>query len=110
VSNISYFASDAIASIFKFKLKLKLKNDLVNRLRNVVVALEELSDGDVDPNSPEYPGLARLASDLVKDRYLKHKDKEVRLYTVSACMEIFLLVSSLFAHGFLTFGLFDFLF
>ena len=55
--------------------------------------VDALSDEDVECNSPEYPGLARLASDIVKDRYLKHKDKEVRLYTVLACMEIFRVVS-----------------
>jgi len=61
----------------------------VKRLRNIV---EALSDDNVEVDSPEYPGLARLANDLVEDRYLKHKDKEVRLYTVLACMEIFRVV------------------
>lgn len=55
--------------------------------------MEGLSDEDVEVDSPEYPGLARLASDIVKDRFLKHKDKEVRLYTVLACMEVFRVVS-----------------
>lgn len=61
----------------------------MKRLRNIV---EALSDDNVEVDSPEYPGLARLANDLVEDRYLKHKDKEVRLYTVLACMEIFRVV------------------
>lgn len=59
----------------------------MKRLRNIVEALS-----DVEGESPEFPGLARLASDIVEDRYLKHKDKEVRLYTVLACMEIFCVV------------------
>lgn len=61
----------------------------MKRLRNIV---EALSADNVEVDSPEYPGLARLANDLVEDRYLKHKDKEVRLYTVLACMEIFRVV------------------
>jgi len=62
------------------------KNDLVRRLRTVV---EHLSDEAVEPDSPDYPGLAGLAAALVENCYLKHKDKEVRLHTVLACVEIF---------------------
>lgn len=61
------------------------KNDLVRRLRKVGDAL---ADEDVEPNSPDYPGLGGLAAVLVEDKYLKHRDKEVRLYTVLACIEI----------------------
>jgi len=70
----------------------ELQNDLVKRMRNVV---EHLSDDAVEPDSPDYPGLAGLAAVLVEDRYLKHKDKEVRLHTVLACVEIFYMVSTL---------------
>ncbi len=58
----------------------------MNRLSEVN---KELQDDNVEPNSPDYPGLAGLAAVLVENRYLKHKDKEVRLLTVLACMEIF---------------------
>ena len=63
-----------------------LQNDLVRRLREVVDAL---ADQDVEVNMPDYPGLGSLAAVLVTDRYLDHKDKEVRLHAVLACMEIF---------------------
>ena len=66
-----------------------LQNDLVRRLREVVDAL---ADQDVEVNMPDYPGLGSLAAVLVTDRYLDHKDKEVRLHAVLACMEIFELV------------------
>ena len=66
------------------------QKDLVRRMRAVV---EHLSDEAVEPDSPDYPGLAGLAAVLVEDRYLKHKDKEVRLHTVLACVEIFYMVS-----------------
>jgi len=64
------------------------KADLVNRLREIVNVLSD-TNSDVEANSPDYPGLAGLSRDLIQDRYLKHKDKEVRLQTVLACMEIF---------------------
>jgi hypothetical protein len=67
------------------------QNDLVKRLRNVV---EQLQDPAVEPNSPDFPGLAGLANTLVADQYINHRDKDVRLHTVLACMEIFAVVSS----------------
>ncbi len=54
--------------------------------------IEALSDESVDPS---YPGLDGLALRLVavnekkNEGLLRHKDKEVRLYTVMACLEIF---------------------
>lgn len=60
-------------------------------MRHVV---RDLCDEAVEPDSPDYPGLAGLAAVLVEDRYLKHKDKEVRLHTVLACVEIFYMVST----------------
>jgi hypothetical protein len=65
------------------------QNDLLRRLRKIV---EELEDDDVEPLSPDYPGLNGLAAALVDDKYLQHKDKEVRLHTVLACAEIFTVV------------------
>jgi hypothetical protein len=54
--------------------------------------IEALSDESIDPS---YAGLDGLALRLVtvneekNDGLLRHKDKEVRLYTVMACLEIF---------------------
>ena len=67
------------------------QNDLVKRLRNVV---EQLQDPAVEPNSPDFPGLGSLSNTLVADQYINHRDKDVRLHTVLACMEIFAVVSS----------------
>ena len=53
----------------------------------------ELENDDVEPLSPDYPGLNALAAILVHDNYLEHRDKEVRLHTVLACVEIFTVVS-----------------
>ena len=64
---------------------------MVKRLRNVV---EQLQDPAVEPNSPDFPGLASLANVLVADQFINHRDKDVRLHTVLACMEIFAVVSS----------------
>ncbi len=44
-------------------------------------------DENVEPDSADYPGLPALCQELVK--YMDHRDKQVRLYTVSACMELF---------------------
>ena len=68
------------------------QNDLVKRLRNVV---EQLQDPAVEPNSPDFPGLGSLSNTLVADQYINHRDKDVRLHTVLACMEIFAVVSQL---------------
>ena len=61
----------------------------MNRLRRVSDILRH--DEQVEADSSECPGLAALAASLVSD-FLEHKDKEVRLYTVLCCMEIFSLV------------------
>jgi hypothetical protein len=58
---------------------------LIRRLRNVG---EALMDEDVEPNSPDYPGLGGLAAVLVENGFLEHRDKEVRLHTVLACMQL----------------------
>ena len=50
-----------------------------------------LSEDDVEPNSSKYPGLDALSAYLVNPKLLKHKDKEVRLFTSLCCMEIFYL-------------------
>ena len=78
----------------------------MRRLRNVVRALsndndEEEDDEALDPS--EYPGLDGLAQTLVAQKYLEHKDKEVRLYTVLCCVEIFYLVSFLPMYSFCCF-------
>lgn len=71
------------------KILLHAKNDLVRRLRIVV---KELGDEDVVAHSDEYPGLEGLSALLVDPKFIDHKDKEVRLQTCLACMEIFYLV------------------
>lgn len=50
-----------------------------------------MSEDDVEPNSSKYPGLDALSAYLVNPKLLKHKDKEVRLFTSLCCMEIFYL-------------------
>ena len=62
------------------------QKDLVSRLRNVANLLRQ--DKNVEADSPDYPGLAAMAACLV-EKWLGHKDKEVRLYTVLCCMELF---------------------
>ena len=61
------------------------QRDLIQRLRRVVQLLHE--DETVEPDSPDFPSLPALCQALVT--YLPHRDKQVRLYTVSACMELF---------------------
>lgn len=81
-----------------------LQKDLVRRLRNLVHVLR-ISDDDnnnntnnndqpvVEADSPEWPGLNATAHALVHT-YLHHSDKDVRLYSVLACVEIMTIVSS----------------
>lgn len=54
-------------------------------MRKVVEVLRD--DESIEPDSAEFPGLAALCQELVK--HMEHRDKQVRLYTVSACMELF---------------------
>lgn len=75
---------------------LYIQKDLIRRLLNVV---EALKDEDVEPNSPDYPGLAGLAAKLVEDGlFLEHRDKEVRLHSVLACMHLLEVVSNVESH------------
>lgn len=69
----------------KYLEKASSKNDLVVRLRKILRLLRD--DDNIEPDSDEYPGLAALCHSLT--RYVNHRDKEVRLYTVAACMELF---------------------
>lgn len=46
------------------------------------------NDTSIEPDSDEWPGLASVAELLVRE-LVDHKDKEIRLYSVLACMEIF---------------------
>jgi hypothetical protein len=59
-------------------------------LRNLVAVLRS-EDCAVEAESPEWPGLAAVSQTLVHT-YLSHTDKEVRLYTVLACVEILTIV------------------
>ena len=49
---------------------------------------ETIEANDVD----EWPGLAAVAQ--VTAKLLRHKDKQVRLYSTLACLEIFGIVST----------------
>jgi len=70
----------------KFLREATSKNDMVKRLSVVLRRLRE--DDTVEANNPqEYPGLAALCQYLT--RLVNHRDKEIRLYTVAACMELF---------------------
>lgn len=66
-----------------------LQKDLLRRLRTVLQKFRD--EEDLEPD--EYPGMDGLARELADEQYLKHKDKEVRLYTVLACVEVFYVVS-----------------
>jgi hypothetical protein len=59
----------------------------VNELEQVV---NELGEDELD--TVDHPGLESLASALVEDRFLVHRDKDVRLHSSLACMLIFALV------------------
>ena len=61
---------------------------MVRRLRNLVVVLQ--TDQTVEVESPEWPGLAAVSHCLVQ-KFVNHSDKEVRLYSCLACVEIFCL-------------------
>lgn len=75
-------------------LSAKKLKDLLRRLRKLCQVLAE--DDSIEAGSPEWPGLETVAAILVKD-FLNHKDKEVRLYAVLACMEIFSIVRNKYA-------------
>ncbi|KAG7362780.1 hypothetical protein IV203_026140 [Nitzschia inconspicua] len=61
------------------------KRDLIVRLRKVLQLLRE--DEDVEVGNRAYPGLNSLCHALTK--FVNHRDKEIRLYTASSCMELF---------------------
>ena len=61
----------------------------MNRLRALCRVLE--TDESIEVDSPEWPGLAATATVLTG--YAEHRDKEVRLHSVQACMELFAIVS-----------------
>lgn len=61
----------------------------MKRLRDLVQLLRQ--DESIEADSPQFPGLAALCHALTN--FVDHRDKEVRLYTVSACMELFTIVS-----------------
>jgi len=64
----------------------KSKKDIISRLSAITNALE--SDPELDPS--DAPGLASLSTLLVQpDSFLHHKDSDVRLHTLLACMELF---------------------
>lgn len=56
---------------------------MIQRLRTIVQLLQQ----DESIEATDYPGLDALCLSLTK--FVDHRDKEVRLYTVAACMELF---------------------
>lgn len=66
----------------------------MRRLRNLVHVLRDDDENEVvvEVDSPEWPGLNATANLLVTSPYLHHADKDVRLYTVLACIEILTIV------------------
>ena len=56
---------------------------MIRRLRTVVHLLQH----DESIEATDYKGLDALCLSLAK--FVEHRDKEVRLYTVAACMELF---------------------
>ncbi|EED91434.1 hypothetical protein THAPSDRAFT_262697, partial [Thalassiosira pseudonana CCMP1335] len=63
------------------------QNDIVRRLQTITETLS--TDTSIEPNSPQHPSLASLASTLISPSYLHSKDKDIRLHSVLACMELF---------------------
>jgi hypothetical protein len=66
------------------------QKDLIRRLRKLNQVLE--TDESICADSPEWPGVAATAAVLLGRDFLGHADKQVRLYTVLACMELFAIV------------------
>jgi hypothetical protein len=58
---------------------------LIQRLRNILQVLQH--DECIEADSLDYPGLAALCISL--NQFVDHRDKQVRMYAVSACMELF---------------------
>ena len=73
------------------------QKDLIRRLRNVVHVLQ--TDDTIEPDSAEFPGLAATGT-LLCQRYLNDRDKDVRLYSLLACMEILGIVRGVFVRAF----------
>jgi len=67
------------------------KNKLLQRLKTLVSVLQE--DSSIEPDSPDWPGLGSTATLLV-EKFVQHRDKEVRLYATLACMELLAIVST----------------
>jgi hypothetical protein len=53
---------------------------------------DDENDAVVEVDSPEWPGLNATANILASSTYLHHADKDVRLYTVLACIEMLTIV------------------
>jgi len=68
------------------------QNELIRKLHAIV---DTLSDKELDMDSPEASVLPTLAEALAGDKYLNHREKDVRLLCVLACMEIFYIYAPL---------------
>lgn len=95
------YAVDPLSPILSYRpsfyshIVRRLQKDLVRRLRNLV---EVLRADSVEVESPEWPGLAAVSHCLVR-KFVNNADKEVRLYSCLACVEIFALVRVQKKHG-----------
>jgi hypothetical protein len=66
-----------------------VQSDVIRRLHNVVHVLQK--DATIDPQDPaqgELPHLLELAQLLCQPKYLEDREKDVRLASLVACLEI----------------------
>lgn len=87
IFNIASFLTRVVSfpSCVRVRPVVPSQRDLIVRLRRVLQVLRD--DEDVEADDRSYPGLSSLCHALV--RFVDHRDKEVRLYTVGCCMELF---------------------
>lgn len=62
---------------------------MLRRLHNLVQVLRH--DESVEVDSNEWPGLGGISQYIITN-FIQHKDKDIRLYAVLVCMEIFHIV------------------
>jgi hypothetical protein len=72
-----------------FIVAAAVQSDVIRRLHNVVSVLQK--DATIDPQDPaqgELPHLLELAQLLCQPKYLEDREKDVRLASLVACLEI----------------------
>lgn len=73
------------SKFFSFSSTFSPQKDLIQRLREILQVLQH--DEHIEADSFKYPGLAALCLSLTK--LVDHSNKQVRMYAVSSCMELF---------------------